>query len=199
MAALCRLLLKEFMEKEFKPEVGSEVQSFEYDESFHSTLQDGVVLDITPAEKEKPYYPGTKEVDWHACRHLSKEDMDKTITFATVKWANGTESKVDVEDLQPRDSQFEREFRLALSPNQDKIAEKLREASAALAEAVQLAEDSGTPFTTHISFVRNEYVPKSVKEKFPNVTAEKLQEISQIGSDYHYDDGYYCWKHSAVC
>jgi hypothetical protein len=161
-------------------QVGDRVQ-FNHD----GTMEDGEVISVTPAEKERP------EDYW---RH-SEEEQRKFWDTATVRWDNGGESTMSVHELDPQDSELEREFRNVNSEALEKINAKVAEASAALREAVKISEKYGVPFGAGISFLSNDYYPKSFEDKFGELDSDFVSDITDTYNEY----GDYGWTHSAVC
>src|SRR6185295_10961692 len=112
--------------------VGDRVQLVSYEDS---SVKDGIVTGVTAPKKEKP-------ADYW--KH-SEEEAKEWTTFVDVKWDDGTESQHEMEDLQPEDSEMERDFRKAYHYVDELIQAKVDEASAALREAVKLSERYGVP------------------------------------------------------
>jgi hypothetical protein len=90
---------------------------------------------------------------------------------------------------------IEKEFEELVNAHKDEIDAKVREASKALSEAVELSEKYGIPFRPSISFLRNSYFPESFDEKFSELDSEIVSDLT--GAWREYSDG--GWEHSAVC
>jgi hypothetical protein len=161
--------------------VGSRVQKVDYEQKF---IFDGVIENITPPKREKP------EDYW---KH-TPEEQEEMITFATVKWDNGTSETLDIEWLEKPDTEMEREFRRAYFSTIDLIEEKLEAASTLISEAVKIAEKAGVPFRSYVSPLSNSYCPRSRVEKFPDLDNEFVNQVTDT-----YDNEYGGWRHSAVC
>lgn len=160
--------------------IGDRVQLVDYDTS---GVKDGVVTNVIAPKKPKPsdYWNSTDE-----------ERLEWT-TFVDVKWDDGTESQQDMKDLQAEDSEMERDFRKAYHYANELIQAKVDEASAALREAVKIAERYGVPFRSHVSPLSNQYYPSSLENKFNGIDREFVQKVTDTYNEY---DG---WEHSAVC
>lgn len=93
------------------------------------------------------------------------------------------------------------EFEAHCSTVRDQIDAKLDEATTALNEAIALSEKSGVPFSTHISFLGNSFVPESFnKSKFAKIDYSELSEVTGIYSEYGNElFSYGGWEHSQVC
>ncbi len=161
---------------------GDRVQLVDYDTS---GVKDGVVTNVVPPKKEKPQ-------EYWRC---TEEERLEWTTFVDVKWDDGTESQHDMEDLEPEDSEMERDFRKAYHYADDLIQAKVDEASAALREAVKLSERYGVPFRAHVSPISNQYYPRSLENKFDGIDREFVQGVTDTYNEYDSTG----WKHSAVC
>lgn len=155
-------------------------QDFETDE-----VTAGTVESILPSKKHKPS-------DWWKYSEVDQLDF---VTYANVKWDDGTEDAVDMDDLMEEDSDLEKEFRQTASKALKLIKAKVAEAENALSEACALSEKYGVPFDTGISFLSQSYTPDSVGEKFPDVDRSFINEITGASNEY----GYGGWEHSAAC
>jgi len=165
-----------------KCSVGDKVQLVSYEDG---SVKDGVVTNIVPPKKPRP------EEYW---KH-SEEEAKEWTTFVDVKWDDDTESQHDQEDLEPQDSELERDFRKTFHYADQLIQAKLDEASAAINEAVKIAERYGVPFHTHVSPLSNEYHPRSLGKKFPKLDHDFMQNVSDTYNEYESTG----WKRSAVC
>ena len=145
----------------------------------------GTVDSIIPPKEMKPNdywrYPKSKQEDF--------------ITYAVVKWDDGTTDTVDMDDLDVEDSPLEREFRLAANVHLKEIMAKANQASALLSEAVALSEKYGIPFNPDVSFLGQSYFPNSFEEKYKGVDSDLVYSITNASSEY----GYGGWEHSDVC
>src|SRR6185369_14445496 len=111
-----------------------------------------------------------------------------------VKWDDGKEeSNLSPWHVVPEDSPLEREFRLKAAEIGDMIHEKLAIASKALDEAEAIAEEHGISFSAGISPLSQSYMAASAGDKWPDVSKEFMNEITETYGEY---DG---WQHSAVC
>jgi hypothetical protein len=117
------------------------------------------------------------------------------ITYANVKWDDNTTDCVDVEDLDPEDTQLEREFRTSATSVLDEIQKKVAAGAKLLEEAVALSEAHGIPFNSEISFLGQSYFPESFQEKYGDVNSDIVYAITEATSEYG-DAG---WEHSDVC
>lgn len=91
---------------------------------------------------------------------------------------------------------LEAEFKSAVKTIRHQIDVKLYEASKALEEAIKISENSGISFETYISFHDNLYIPKSVKNKFPNASKE-MKEILTAEWNWDANIDYPGWLHSS--
>ncbi len=93
-------------------------------------------------------------------------------------------------------TKFEKEFQECLNMNKEKIEQKLREASDALDEACGLSEKFGIPFHSNVSEISQCYIPSGLKDKWPDVPQEFIDEATDTWDEWGYGGG---WQHSAVC
>lgn len=126
---------------------------------------------------------------------LEQAEQDEMITHANVKWDDGTEDAVDIEDLDPEDSPIEREFRIKSKEISEAIDKKIDEASAALGEAVKLSEKHGIPFRSNISFLDQGYSPSTTRSIYSELDKEFVRTITGVYNEYDGEG----WEHSAVC
>lgn len=162
--------------------VGDKVQT--YDKKHN--VRDGVVVSVTPAKMERP-------ADYWK---LSDEAQMDTYDSVLIKFDDGAEESVCERDVDGRDSDLEREFRLTARTADDKIQAYLDEASDALRKATALSEALGVPFNSNISFLSQCYFPRSFGEKFDGINSSFVSDITQTYNEY---DRSYGWEHSAVC
>ena len=96
-----------------------------------------------------------------------------------------------------KDNMLEEEFTNLVSEHKAEIEAKLKEASAALDEAVKLSEQYGIPFHSRISFLSQGYTPDSFDKKFGELDSDIVSELTDVypGGEY----GGTGWEHSAVC
>jgi hypothetical protein len=145
----------------------------------------GTVESILPPKTQKPN-------DWW---RYTEEQQQDFITFATVKWDDGTTDTVDMDDLDTEDSTLEREFRNTANQVLVQIQNKVSQASKLLSEAVKLSEEHGVPFYSEVSFLAQSYFPESFESKFEGVDSDLVYSITDASSEY----GYAGWEHSDVC
>lgn len=124
---------------------------------------------------------------------LPQAEQDEMITYATVKWDDGTADTVDMDDLDQEDSQLEREFRNTANEALPLIREKVKAASKLLDEAVELSEKYGIPFSSEISFLGQPYKPGSFEGKFSEIDSDFVDSVTGAYCEY---EG---WQHSDVC
>lgn len=79
------------------------------------------------------------------------------------------------------------------------IQAKLKEASKALKEAVQLAEQHGIPFQFGISPIWNSYTPYSFDAKWGDKLNLDRDDYDSMGVWENMPSEYGGWEHSAVC
>jgi hypothetical protein len=151
------------------------------------SVRDGEVIAVTASKVQF-----NSDQYWR----LSETGRKNMEAHATVKWTDGTQEDLSVEELEPRDSELEREFRDSAAAVLDKINDKLDEARTALSEAIKLSENHGVPFSAGISPLAQSYFPASFSEKFPGVDTEIVSNITGAYSEYPEYGG---WQHSAVC
>lgn len=124
---------------------------------------------------------------------LPESEQQEMITYAVVKWDDGTTDTVDLDDLDQEDSTLEREFRNTANQVLVKIQEKVRAASKLLDEAVELSEQHGIPFSSEISFLGQPYKPTTFEEKYGEIDADFVDSVTGAYCEY---EG---WQHSDVC
>lgn len=158
---------------------GDQVQLINHDDD---TIRDGVIVSIAPAtRKEEARY-------WT----FSEEEQDAMRDHALVKWEDGTESTEVAAELEPRDSELERDFRVNAMTAQRLINAKMAEAEAAVGEACKIADQYGVSFGASVSPLSQTY-KVSLPEKYEDLDSEFVQNICDVYGEY---DG---WQHSAVC
>ncbi len=89
-------------------------------------------------------------------------------------------------------TELEKEFQELVDEVHSRIFEKLSEASTALREAMQIADEHGVSFDSNISFLSQTY-KADLLEKFKELDSEFVQEVTDCYGEY---DG---WQHSSVC
>lgn len=167
--------------------VGSRVQDDELVDG-KAVIYVGTITEINTVEKEQEKYDYTL-----------RKYVPQTVTVIDnmkVKWDDGEEESVGQYDVYEEDSEHERQFRMVALVAKEKIEAKLAEASKALDEAEEIAEEYGVPFHSGISPLSQSYFPTTTSEKFPDVDSDFINEISDA---YHSDYGGEGWQHSAVC
>lgn len=91
--------------------------------------------------------------------------------------------------------ELEKEFRTAVETCEKAIAEKVKQASAILDEACELAEKHGVPFYANVSHISQSYTPVTFGEKFGSLNKDVVDELCGV-----FPDEYSCgWQHSGVC
>jgi len=173
----------EYKEEELK--VGSQVQYVEWESRF---IFDGTIESVIPSKKPCP------SDAWDRRKYTDQDRIDFT-TFAKVKWNDGSEEELDIDDLSPRDSDIERSFRRTYFATMDRIQEKMNQASSLIQEAVKISEEAGVPFSARVSPLRNSYFPRSQEDKFPGLDSEFVSEVTETYNEYECTG----WRHSAVC
>lgn len=93
---------------------------------------------------------------------------------------------------------LEAEFEKLVEETHEKINDKLDIAAKALREAVKISEETGIPFSSHISFLGNDYTPTSFQKLHGDKEFEEdfVSEITGVYNEYEDQSG---WQHSAVC
>lgn len=148
---------------------------------------DGTVVSIEPAKRVRP-------ADYW---NLSDKERKETYPVALVGFDTGGQKKFSTDELDPQDSEIEREFREAVPNGLRQIKKKLEKAEAALQEAVDLSEELGIPFRAGISFLSQSYFPTSLREKFGDIEYQFVSDVSGAWTQWGMDGG--GWEHSAVC
>jgi hypothetical protein len=159
---------------------GDAVQLINHDDD--DTIKDGTVVSITPAKRKE------EEQYWK----FSEQEQEDMRDHALVKWEDGTESEVVADDLEPRDSELERDFRVNAYTAQKLINAKMAEAEAAVDEACKIAEQYGVSFGASVSPLSQTF-KVSLPEKYEELDSDFVQNICDVYGEY---DG---WQHSAVC
>jgi hypothetical protein len=119
--------------------------------------------------------------------------LDEYFAHALVKFEDGSEETLRVDNLDVRDSELERAFRLAVPEAMEKIDHKIAIASKALSEACEISEKYGIPFSSYISFLSQGYKPESFEEKYGDVNGDIVSSLTDNSNEYS------GWQHSAVC
>ena len=163
--------------------VGSKVQHIEWE---NKLLRDGQIVAIIPPKKQRTdkYWSMTEK---------QRHEMETT---ATIKWEDGTQDDINIEFLEKRDSEIEREFRIMANQVIDEIQEKVAVAAAYLHEATELSEKHGIPFYSDISIVRQPYIPTTFSTKHGDIDHEIVEAITGSNIGYDHNRG---WQHSQVC
>lgn len=159
-------------------QVGSRVQWINEEGIF-----DGKIETILPAPRKKT------DRYWE----YPQAERDEMITYADVKWDDGTRDTVDIMDLENEDSKLERQFRLMATSVTEQIDAELALAEEALDRAVALAEEHGITFYAHISPLGQAYRPGGVDPVFDDLDSEFIRSIIDVYAEH---EG---WQHSAVC
>ena len=171
---------------------GDKIQK--HDNNSSIGVRDGVLVEYHEPIRQKPMKNGV--IDYDAYYALTDKEQAECLPYSTVKWEDsGKEERIISWSIHQRDTEFEREFRLAQRAAQKLIDEKLKIAMDALSEAETISTETGVPFMSNISPVSQSFTPSTVKNKFPNIEQYAVQEISGTNNDYGYDG----WQHSAVC
>lgn len=159
--------------------IGVEVQTYDSE----GEPRDGVIAEVHPPEKERPR-------EYWNC---SIEEQELFKMHLLVKYEDGSEEKVSTWDVDPRDSEIEREFRKAAPDVLEQIYKHVAEAHEALDKAVSLSEKHGIPFDSSISPLSQSYKPNSFGEKYEGVSDNIISAVTDCSAEY---EG---WQHSAVC
>lgn len=161
--------------------IGDKVQLVNKD----SQAKDGVLVSVTPPRRPKP------ERYWI----YTDEEQAEMISYATIKWDDGSESVENFDKIDFRDSELERQFRVQAFNTKKLIAEKISAAAALLSEAEVLSEEHGIPFSSPISHLSQSYYPFSYEEKYPSLDKRLVENITGAQSEY----GCTGWEHSQIC
>jgi hypothetical protein len=164
-------------------EVHDEVQLIDYDDD---SIKDGVVTVVCPASRPKP------ERSWSTEEQAKKSEWIPSIT---IKWEDGTESTHLEDEIEVRDSEVERQFRLTVNEIGTKIQDKLSKAAKLINEAEELAEEHGVPFNSGVSPLGQCYIPGSLGSLFSELDKEFAYNLTETYKEY----GNEGWAHSAVC
>lgn len=89
---------------------------------------------------------------------------------------------------------LEKQFQKELTQVDGQINSHLTEAGRHLKLAIQVAEDTGIPFLSGVSFIRNRYTPRSFNDKWKDLDREFLEEQEIYNTEWGWG-----WQHSAVC
>lgn len=160
--------------------VGDRVQWHEGD-----TFFGGAISELITETRETPSYGMYR-------RSTTETFVSKVI----VKWDDGEEETLETYDVDPEDTPLEREFRVKAPEIAKMIYEKLELASKYLDEAEAIANEHGIPFSSSISPLGQSYMAPTFREKWPDVSKEVMESVTDTYSEY---DDYYGWQHSAVC
>src|SRR5574337_1137847 len=166
--------------KEWK--VGDRIQKSEWVDG-KEIITTGAISDVVNATREVPVYSSYRRSGTKTETYLDK---------ISVKWDDGREETgVSPWHVSPEDSQMEREFRIKAAEVGELIQAKLSEASKALDEAEAIAEEHGISFSSDISPLSQTYKATSAGDKWPDISSEFMDEITDSYGEY---DG---WQHSA--
>lgn len=172
---------------------GDQIQA--YDSNQPGSVRDGIFVRELKPKRAKPLLAGTNHLDYDAWYKLTPQEREECEVFATINWEDDdSESDVMLYGVYTRDTEYEREFRLARAAAEKRINEKLKVAMDALNEAEEISNETGIPFSSSISPLSQGYTPPGVEDKFPNVSREFINDLSDVSNEY--DSG---WQHSAVC
>ena len=89
---------------------------------------------------------------------------------------------------------LEDEFEALVNDTNKRIKEKINVAASALREAIAISEETGVPFNSGVSFLRNTYYPSSFDKLHNNLDPDFVADIAAWRSDDCWG-----WQHSAVC
>jgi ribosomal protein L14E/L6E/L27E len=140
-------------------------------------LTGGTVESVIPPKRMKTN-------DWWNTSKYSEQDRADMVTYAVIKWDDGTSDTVDMDDLDQEDSALEREFRNVATEATTKIMEKVRAASKLLQEAVDISEQYGIPFSSEISFLGQPYKPASFEDKFGDIDDDFVDSVTGAYCEY---------------
>ena len=160
--------------------IDQEVQTYK-----DGQVEDCQIVSLVPAVSVQPknYWDLPRE-EWY---------KDDYYAHAVVRYNDGTEKTIKVDDLDVRDSELEREFRNKVPLIMPLIDAKLAEASKALSEAELIAEEHGIPFSSSVSFLGQGYRPESFDAKYGEVSRDIVTALTDAHNEYA------GWEHSAVC
>lgn len=174
------------MSKDWK--TGDRVQKSDWN-SGKEVISTGAVTDVVTETREKKSYGSS-----YYGRNTQTTVTETFIKSIAVKWDDGQEQKdLSPWHVVPEDSALEREFRIKAEEVGNLISEKLAIASKALDEAEAIAEEHGISFSSGISPLSQSYVANSAKDKWPDVSEEFMNDITETYGEYG------GWQHSAVC
>lgn len=148
----------------------------------------GTIESIIPPKMPKPS-------DWWNSSKYSPTHLEAFVTYANVKWDDNTTDAVDIDDLDPEDSELEREFRTEANAHLSEIINLAEQASKILSKAVDLSEKYGIPFDSPVSFLGQSYFPTSFSSRWSDVSNDLVYSITKASSEYS-NEG---WEHSDVC
>lgn len=92
--------------------------------------------------------------------------------------------------------ELEKQFKAVYDEHIQEINVHLEKASEELQKAVKISEKYGIPFGTNISFLGQNYTPRSLEKKWKDLDQDIIQEVSDYEISFNEYDG---WQHSAVC
>lgn len=87
---------------------------------------------------------------------------------------------------------FRKKFRRSFKKANKEIKQHLEKASAELQKAMKISEQYGIPFYSNISFLRQNFKPKTFGEKWNKLDDEFLEQVIELPE-------YEGWQYSRVC
>lgn len=163
---------------------GDKIQKIDYGSSPHK-IYDGEVINFIPALK-------VRTRDYYSLSDKEKNDMTDHIE---VKFDDGITEVLPANEVFPRDSEMERQFRNTADIATKDINVNLSIAARAIEEAESIAETYGIPFSSSVSPLSQGYTPESLDVKFPNLSKDFIYEVTETSNEY----GNSGWEHSQVC
>jgi hypothetical protein len=159
---------------------GDRVQTYDK----NGDVKAGAVVSVVTETRERQEYGWSR---------VPKTVTETFVSGVNVKWDNGEEETLKPYQLRNEDNEMERQFRLAVPEATKRINEKLALAEKYLDEAIAISEETGVAFSTSISYISQDYKPSSFGDRFPDVSEEMMQDVTETHNEY---EG---WQHSAVC
>lgn len=171
--------------------VGDRVQKIEWVNG-KEVIHVGAISDVVTETREKNSYDRFGGYGYGS----QKKTTETYVKSISVKWDDGKEETgLNTWAVHSEDSPLEREFRIKAAEVGNLIGEKLAIASKALDEAEAIAEEYGISFSAGVSPLSQSYIAASAEEKWPGVSEEFRNEVTEAYSEY----GGSGWAHSAVC
>ncbi len=153
------------------------------------TVRDCIIVQIHKAKSIRPH-------DYWKTNYTEQERLS-WLDKALVKFDNNSTELIPLEDLELRDSELERNYRLFYYSKIDEFRTRIKDleelAYQALSEAVKLSEEYSIPYHFSISPLSQSYGPCSLKNNFPDLDEEFIESVT---GEFARRDG---WQHSAVC